>query len=68
MRLFSSFRWYRGLHASQTALMVSVMLASFPLLLRAQGKERSVKHPTTYRTAQIDGLTTLVQGFIGSSR
>jgi hypothetical protein len=31
------------------------MLASFQLL--AQGKERSMEHPTFYRTKQIDGLS-----------
>jgi pimeloyl-ACP methyl ester carboxylesterase len=33
------------------------MLASFPLLAQAQGKERFMKHPTFYRTIQIDGLS-----------
>lgn len=37
------------------ALVVSVMLASFQLL--AHGRERSVEHPTFYRTIQIDGLS-----------
>jgi len=37
--------------------MVSAMLASFPLLAQAQGKERPVEHPTFYRTTQIDGLS-----------
>ena len=32
MRLFSSPRWTRCLQVSRMALMVSVMLASFPLL------------------------------------
>src|ERR1700688_4729550 len=36
-------------------LAISVMLASFQLL--AQGKERPMKHPTSYRTTQIDGLS-----------
>jgi pimeloyl-ACP methyl ester carboxylesterase len=43
------------------ALVVSVMLASFQLpghqLLGAQGKERSMEHPTFYRPIQIDGLS-----------
>src|SRR5437773_10654801 len=34
-----------------------VMLASFQLLCQAQGNERPVKHPTFYRTTQIDGLS-----------
>jgi pimeloyl-ACP methyl ester carboxylesterase len=41
----------------RTALLVSVILASFQLLALAQGKERPMKHPTFYRTTQIDGLS-----------
>ena len=37
--------------------MVFAMLAPFQLLAQTQGKERSVEHPTFYRTAQIDGLS-----------
>ena len=37
------------------ALAVSVMLGSFQLF--AQRKERPMKHPTFYRTIQIDGLS-----------
>ena len=37
------------------ALAISVMLASLQLL--AQEKERPMKHPTFYRTIQIDGLS-----------
>src|SRR3954463_4878922 len=47
----------RCLHVSRTALVVSVLLASFQLLAQAQGKERRVEHPTFYRTIQIDGLS-----------
>src|SRR5881227_1051864 len=45
----------RCLQISRTALVVSVMLASFQLF--PQGKERPVEHRTFYRTTQIDGLT-----------
>ena len=38
-------------------LGVFVMLASFQLLAQAQGKEHPMKHPTFYRTIQIDGLS-----------
>src|SRR6516164_6901262 len=82
MRLFSSPRWTRCLHASCMALMASLMLASFQLLAHAQGKERLVEHPTFYRTTQIDGLSIfyreagpkdaptllLLHGFPSSSR
>jgi pimeloyl-ACP methyl ester carboxylesterase len=33
------------------------MLASFELLVQDLGKEHPMKHPTLYRTAQIDGLS-----------
>src|SRR4029077_12201533 len=33
------------------------MLASFPSLAQTQGKDRSVQHPTLYRTIQVDGLS-----------
>jgi len=82
MRLFSSPRWTRCLHASCMALMASLMLASLPLLAQAQGKERLVEPPTFYRTTQIDGLSIfyreagpkdaptllLLHGFPSSSR
>src|SRR6516165_833505 len=82
MRLFSSPRWTRCLHVSCMALMASLMLASLPLLARAQGKERPVEHPTFHRTTQIDGLSIfyreagpkdaptllLLHGFPSSSR
>src|ERR1700738_1201326 len=37
-------------------LVLSMMLAIFQLPAHAQGKERPVKHPTLYRTKQVDGL------------
>ena len=38
-------------------LAVSTMLAIFQLASQAQGKERPMKHPTSYRTIQEDGLS-----------
>jgi hypothetical protein len=55
MRLSSSLRWTRCLHVFCTALVVSVRLSSFQLL--AYGKERTMEHPTFYRTIQVDGLS-----------
>jgi hypothetical protein len=57
MRRLSSPHWTRCVQISCMALVASVMLSSFPLLAQAQGKERPVKHPTSYRTTQIDGLS-----------
>jgi len=82
MRLFSSPRWTQRLQISRTALVVAVTLGSFHLLAQAQGKERPVQHPTSYRTTQIDGLSIfyreagpkdaptilLLHGFPSSSR
>src|SRR5580704_1310709 len=49
----------------KVVVLLSVMLASFPLLAQAQGKERpmeqrgenSREHSTVYRTVQVDGLS-----------
>jgi len=57
MRLFKLPRWTRGLQVFCTALVVSAMPASFQLLAQAQGKERLMKYPTSYRTIQIEGLS-----------
>src|ERR1035437_9851952 len=63
MWLFSSPHWTRCGQVFRMALTVCVMLASFQwlaqaqLLAQAQGKERSMKPPTFYRTTQIDGLS-----------
>src|SRR5712672_355674 len=62
MHPFYSSRWPRFLQVSGMALAVSMMLAIFQLpghqvLAQAQGKERPVKHPTFYRTIQVDGLS-----------
>src|SRR6202795_1697261 len=59
MRLFSSPRRNQRVQVSRRALVISVMLASFPLLAQAQGKERPMEHPTFYRTIPIDGLSIL---------
>jgi pimeloyl-ACP methyl ester carboxylesterase len=52
-----------GLRVCGIALLLSAALASFQspthLSARAQGKERIVEHPTSYRMIQIDGLSIL---------
>ena len=45
------------LKVSRAVLMVSMMLAILQPPATAQGKERPVKHPTFYRTIQVDGLS-----------
>src|SRR5437868_15521062 len=57
MHPFYSSRWPRFLQVSRMVLVVSMMLAIFQLPGRAQGKERPVKHPTFYRTIQVDALS-----------
>jgi hypothetical protein len=57
MRPFSSPSWSRCLPTFRTALVISAMLASSYSSVQAQGKERTVEHPTSYRTAQVDGLS-----------
>jgi pimeloyl-ACP methyl ester carboxylesterase len=47
----------RFVQISRMVLVVSMMLAIFQLPARAQAKERPVKHPTFYRTIQVDGLS-----------
>ena len=54
---FSSPSWTRCLQISRMALAVLLMLASFQTPAQAQGKERLVEYPTSYRTIQIDGLS-----------
>src|SRR3984893_2699285 len=56
MHHFYSSRWPRFLHVSLMVLVVSMMLAIFQMPAHAQAKERPVKHPTLYRTIQVDGL------------
>jgi hypothetical protein len=57
MRPFYFSRWPRLSQVSHTVLAVSMLLAIFQLPASAQGKELPVKHPTVYRTIQIDGLS-----------
>src|SRR5207253_10207843 len=57
MRPFYSSRWPRFLQVSRMVLVFSMMLAIFQLPAHAQGKDRPVKHPTFYRTIQVDGLS-----------
>src|SRR5260370_10376216 len=45
------------LEVSRAVLMVSMMIAILQPPATAQGKERLVKHPTVYRTIQVDGLS-----------
>src|ERR1700693_1754986 len=57
MRLFSSPLWTRCLQVSRMALTIFTIFASFQLLAQAQEKERTMAHPTFYRTTRIDGLS-----------
>jgi pimeloyl-ACP methyl ester carboxylesterase len=57
MHPFYSSRWPRFLQVSRMVLAVSMMLAIFQLASQAQGKGRPMKHPTSYRTIQVDGLS-----------
>ncbi len=82
MRLFRSVGRTPCLQVSGVALGISVTLALFQLLAQVQGKERPVEHSTSYRTAQVDGLSMfyreagpkdaptllLLHGFPSSSR
>jgi pimeloyl-ACP methyl ester carboxylesterase len=56
MRHFYS-RWPRFSQFSRVVLVSFMVLAIFQLPAHAQGKERAVKHPTLYRTIQVDGLS-----------
>jgi pimeloyl-ACP methyl ester carboxylesterase len=56
MRLCCS-RLPRFLQVSRVVLVASMALAIFQLPAHAQGKEGPVKHPTFYRTIQVDGLS-----------
>jgi dipeptidyl aminopeptidase/acylaminoacyl peptidase len=47
----------RSLHVFSTRLLAAAMLVTFALPAHSQGRERSVEHPTVYRTVQIDGLS-----------
>src|ERR1700722_13695105 len=57
MHPFYESRWPRFLQISCMVLVFSMMLTIFQLPAHAQGKERAVKHPTFYRTIQVDGLS-----------
>ena len=54
--LYSS-RSHRFVRVSRIVLVVSMMLAIFQLPALAHAKELPVKHPTLYRTIQVDGLS-----------
>src|SRR5712691_613559 len=56
MHPFYSSPGPRFLQVSRMVLVVSMMLAIFQLPAHAQAKERPVKHPTSYRTIQVDGI------------
>jgi len=49
-----TLRRFQGLRLASVA---SAVLASFQLLAPAQGKDRPVEYPTSYRTVQINGIT-----------
>src|SRR5258708_23124691 len=57
MNAFYSSRRPQFLRNSRMALVVFMMLAIFQLPAHGRGKERPVKHPTFYRTIQVDGLS-----------
>src|SRR6267154_5524032 len=61
MHPFCPSRSPRLLQVYRMELVLSMMLAIFQLPAHAQGKERPVKHPTLYRTIQVDGLSIFVQ-------
>ena len=57
MHAIYSSRSPRFLQVSRMVLVVCMMLAIFQPPAHAQGKELLVKHPTFYRTIQVDGLS-----------
>jgi len=57
MHPLCSPRWPRLLRIYRMVLVVSMVLAIFQLPAHTQGKKRSVKHPTFYRTIQMGGLS-----------
>ncbi len=57
MRLFTLPCVIRCFQFPCIALMMTMMLAAFQFLSRAQRKERHMEHPTVYRTMQIGGLS-----------
>jgi pimeloyl-ACP methyl ester carboxylesterase len=56
MHHFYSSSWPRFVLVSRMVPVVSMMLAIVQLA-PAQGQDRSVEHPTFYRTTQVDGLS-----------
>src|SRR6202044_400023 len=57
MRIFRSPRLDSASQLSCVKLVSALMLASFQLFAQVNGKEKTMKYPTFYRTAQIDGLS-----------
>jgi pimeloyl-ACP methyl ester carboxylesterase len=57
MHILGSPDRIRSLHVFSTRLLAAAMLVTFALPAHSQGRERSVEHPTVYRTVQIDGLS-----------
>ena len=57
MHILGSPDRIRSLHVFSTRLLAEAMLVTFALPAYSQGRERSVEHPTVYRTVQIDGLS-----------
>jgi pimeloyl-ACP methyl ester carboxylesterase len=82
MRLLDATRPSRCVQIGLMALAISVVLTSVQPPARAQGKGRPVEHSTSYRMAQVDGLSIfyreagpkdaptllLLHGFPSSSR
>src|SRR6202042_3125218 len=58
MYLSASHRRTQCLHVPWVVVMaISVMFAASQLLAQSHEKERPMKHPTFYRTIEIDGLS-----------
>jgi hypothetical protein len=55
------------LEVSRAVLMVSMMIAILQPPATAQGKERPVKHPTSYRTIQVGDSGEAERIFRGES-
>lgn len=45
---------YAAFYRTAQILAVSMLLATFPFLTQAQGKERTVEQATFYRTVPVD--------------
>lgn len=46
-----------ALYRTAQSVMFCALLAAFSSVAHSQGKERSVEHPTSYRTMQVDGIS-----------